>query len=110
MKKLVAFLFVVALCVLAVPSLFVVSSKDTSSLPTAKLRRLNKAVAGEYIVVLKNNLVASTVPSVANELTQRHGGQIKYVYQHALKGFALQASEAQAIALSRDARVDYVEE
>jgi hypothetical protein len=74
------------------------------------LRRLNKAIPGQYIVVLKKDLAASTVPSVANELTQTHGGHIKYVYQHALKGFALQASEVEATALSRDTRVEYVEE
>jgi subtilisin family serine protease len=106
MKKVVACLIAVTLCALALPSLFVVSSQNSLP-PTLKLRRLNKAIPGQYIVVLRNNLDAS---SVANDLTQRHGGQIKYVYEHALKGFALQASEAQAIALSRDARVDYVEE
>ena len=110
MKKVLAFLIVIALCALALPSLFGVSRQNTSSLPTAKLHRLNKAIAGQYIVVFKNDLAPSTLSAVANELTQRHGGQIKYVYEHALKGFALQASEAQAIALSRDARVEYVEE
>jgi subtilisin family serine protease len=107
MKKISALLITVVLCAVALPSLFVVSSHNTTRLPEAKLRRLNKAIAGQYIVVLRNNLDAS---SIANELTQTHGGQIKYVYEHALKGFALQASEAQAIALSRDARVEYVEE
>ena len=109
MKKVVAFLSALVLCALAFPSLFVVSSQNSSP-PTAKLRRLNKAISGQYIVVLKSNLAASTVSSVANELTRTHGGQIKYVYQHALKGFALQASEAEATALSRDTRVEYVEE
>src|SRR6185503_20733090 len=104
MKKVVAFLIVIALCALALPSLFGVSHQNTFSLPTAKLHRLNKAIAGQYIVVFKNDLASSTLSSVANELTQRHGGQIKYVYEHAIKGFALQASEAQAMAVSRDAR------
>jgi subtilisin family serine protease len=107
MKKVVAFLIVVALCALALPSLFVVSSQNTS-LPAAKLRRLKKPIAGQYIVVLHKT--ADAVPSLASELTQKHGGQIKYVYESALKGFALQASEAEATALSRDPRVDYVEE
>ena len=109
MKKFVAFLIVAALCALALPSLFVVSSQNTS-LPAAKMRRLKKPIAGQYIVVLKKTLAAATVPSVASELTQKNGGQIKSVYQHALKGFALQASDAEAVALSRDARVDFVEE
>lgn len=108
MKKVMTSLIALALCGLAHPSLILHGQKPTP-LPTTKLRRLNKAIAGQYIVVFRNNL-APAVSSVANELTQKHGGQIKYVYQHALKGFALQASETQAIALSRDPRVEYVEE
>ena len=110
MKKISALLSAVVLCALALPSLFVVSSQNTPRLPAAKLLRVKKAIANQYIVVFRNDLAPSSLPSVANELTHRHGGQIKYVYEHALKGFALQASEAQAISLSRDARVEYVEE
>ena len=110
MKKILALLITVVLCALALPPLFIVSSQNTTRLPETKLRRLKKAIAGQYIVVLKNSFAPSNVASVADELTQRHGGQIKYVYEHALKGFALQASEAQAIAVSHDARVEYVEE
>ena len=110
MKKTTALLIAFLLCALANPSPFVVSSQNTTQLPAAKLRRVKKAIAGQYIVVFKNALAPSNLSSVANELAHRHGGQIKYVYEHALKGFALQASEAQAMALSRDARVEYVEE
>ena len=77
MKKFVTFLIVVAVCALALPSLFVVSSQTASPLPTAKLRRLNKAIAGQYIVVFRNDVTPATVWSVANELTRTHGGQIK---------------------------------
>ena len=107
MKKVPALLLAITFCALAYPCLITPGQKSTS-LPVAKLHRLNKPIAGQYIVVFKNDIPSST--SVANELTQKHGGQIKYVYEHALKGFALQASEAEAVALSRDARVDYVEE
>ena len=110
MNRLPLFLIAVVLCALAFPPVFVVSSQSKTPQPTVKLRRLQKAIAGQYIVVFKNNLAPSSLSSVANELTQKHGGQIKYVYEHALKGFALQASETQAIALSRDPRVEYVEE
>ncbi len=110
MKKVLAFLVAVALCALATPSLFAISSQNKTPLPAAKFHRLNRAIAGQYIVVLKTDLAPSSVAPVANELTRRHGGKIKYVYKHALKGFALSASEAQAAALSRDPRVEYVEE
>jgi len=64
MKKVVAFLIVVALCAVALPSLFVVSSQNTS-LPAAKLRRLKKPIAGQYIVVLHKT--ADAVRSVASD-------------------------------------------
>jgi Subtilase family/Peptidase inhibitor I9/Domain of unknown function (DUF4214) len=110
MKKIPAFLIGVVLCALALASLFTVSSRDTTPPPTAKLRRLNKAIPGQYIVIFNNDVAPSSVSSQANELTHKHGGQVKYIYEHALKGFALQASEAQATAVSRDPRVEYVEE
>ena len=110
MKKTLTLLIAFVLCALATPSPFVVSSQNATQLPAAKLRRVKKAIAGQYIVVFRNDLTGSSLSSIANELAHKHGGQIKYVYEHALKGFALQASEAQAMALSRDARVEYVEE
>src|SRR5215216_1742651 len=110
MKKVLVFLSAVAFCALALPPHFVVSSQTKTPLPPAKFHRLNKAIAGQYIVVLEDDLAPSSLSSVASELTHRHGGQIKYVYEHALKGFALQASEAQAMALSHDPRVEFVEE
>ncbi len=110
MKKFLVFMGALVLFALTLPSPVVVCSQNKTLLPTAKLHRVNKAIAGQYIVVFKNDLAASSVASVANNLTHRHGGKIKYVYEHALKGFALQASEAEALALSRESRVEYVEE
>ena len=110
MKKVSAFLAAVALCALALPSLFIAYSQNKSTPPATKLRRVDKAIAGQYIVVLKNGAVASEVTSVAQALTVKHGGKVKYIYEHALKGFALQASQASAMAMSRDPRVEYVEE
>ena len=48
MKKIPAFLIVVVLCALALPSNFGVSSQNKTPLPAAKFRRLNKAIAGQY--------------------------------------------------------------
>ena len=53
MKKVVAFLIAMALCALAHPSVVLPRQKPTPLLPTAKLRRLNKAIAGKYIVVFR---------------------------------------------------------
>jgi subtilisin family serine protease len=50
------------------------------------------------------------VLSTARELTGRYGGTVGETYGAALKGFALRASEDEAIALSTDDRVAFVQE
>jgi subtilisin family serine protease len=47
---------------------------------------------------------------VADDLAARHRGKVQRVYQHALNGFAVEMSEADAEAMSKDFRVAYVEE
>jgi subtilisin family serine protease len=75
-------------------------------------------VRGSYIVVLKPDNARSVgepvsnrplVSSLAQQLARAHGGLVDTVYQHALKGFAAQLTEAQATALAGDPRVAYVE-
>ena len=56
MKKVVALLIAVALYAVALPSLFVVSSQNTTSLPAAKFHRLKKPIAGRYILVFKKDV------------------------------------------------------
>jgi len=110
MKRVLSLMATLALCAFVLSSLFVAYGQTQNRLATAKFQRVNKAIAGQYIVVLRKDLGPSSTTVFAKNLTLKHGGKIKYVYEHALKGFALQASEASAIALSRDARVEYVEE
>lgn len=50
------------------------------------------------------------VLSTAQELTSRYGGSVGETYGAALKGFALRASEEEAIAMSRDDRVAFIQE
>jgi hypothetical protein len=50
------------------------------------------------------------VLSLAKELTSRYGGVAGETYGAALKGFALQASEDEAIAMSADDRVAFIQE
>lgn len=52
----------------------------------------------------------AAVLSLAAELTSRYGGIVVETYGAALKGFALKASEEEAIALSMDDRVAFVQE
>ncbi len=80
-----------------------------------KLRKNPNKIANQYIVVLDDSVVGekgaySISPYVADDLAARHRGKVKRVYQHALNGFAVEMSEADAEAMAKDFRVAYVEE
>jgi aqualysin 1 len=77
-----------------------------------------RPVPDSYVVVLKPAEAAThafarprpSVPQVAIELAGRHGGRLVHLYQHALEGFAVRMTPAEARALADDPRVDYVEQ
>ena len=70
------------------------------------------AVKDSYIVVLADtpNLRERGVPAIARQLAARNAGTIKYVYQSALKGFAVTMTDSHARRLAADPAVDYVEQ
>jgi subtilisin family serine protease len=85
---------------------------------TSDVRAATDPVAGSYIVVFKADAVRSAaepssqrplVAEAARELARAHGGDVSFVYQHALKGFAVRLTPARAEALADHPRVAYVE-
>src|SRR6266498_439044 len=69
------------------------------------------AVAGSYIVVLKDSAVkTAAVSAEATSLAGQYGGQVSRTYSTALHGFAMHASETQAKQLAADDSVAYVEQ
>ena len=89
----------------------VLPSKEVGQM--AQLLRKPKAVPGEYIVVLREDVkdVALRGPSdVAREMVAARGGQVMHTYERALKGFWVRMSEAQVRELLTDPRVAYIEE
>ena len=66
------------------------------------------AVADRYIVALKDRTAA--VSASANALADSYGGQVKYTYEHALRGFSVVIGERQARRLAADPRVEFVEQ
>src|SRR5947208_3085532 len=89
------------------------AGQDASTLVTSrKLLRSQHAIPGEYIVVFNETqgLAAQSVPATAQELATAHGGQVMRTYSHALKGFSVRMTEAQALVLAADPRVKYVAE
>jgi len=75
-----------------------------------KFRRTQKAIPGQYIVVLNDSIARTDVAQTAQVLALTHGGQVRFTYEHAVKGFAIAITEAAAKALSKNPNVEYVEE
>jgi len=63
-------------------------------------------IENQYIVLFKDNL--SDPPGLARSLTRAHGGTIRFVYRHALKGFAATLSEQALVAIRQHPDVAYV--
>lgn len=82
---------------------------------TAKFKRVDKGVPNQYIVVLNQSYVDSAVaePSVRSNseyLQYVYGGTVKRNFGNAIKGYVSEMTESQAMRLSRDERVAYVEQ
>jgi hypothetical protein len=78
---------------------------------TGKFRRVTDPILNQYIVVLDDNTPRGLVTSVAGEMARVDGGSVRHIYRYAIKGFSLYGmSEAGAVALSLDPRVEFVEE
>ena len=86
------------------------SSERGSQQDKLKFRKVEKPILDQYIVVLKDDVPASEVSSRAASLVLARGGFVRHIYKSALKGFAATMREKEAIALSQDPSVDYVEE
>ncbi len=64
------------------------------------------AVPGSYVVVLKPGAAVDT----AAALSARHGGEVRSVWRHALRGYALRADAATAAKVAGDPRVAFVQQ
>ena len=67
-------------------------------------------IPNRYIVVLNENVSRSDLSSIAANLTTPFRGRIHHVYDKVLGGFSVELSEEQAMAVSEDPRVAFVEE
>jgi subtilisin family serine protease len=110
MKKTAVFLTVGLFCVMLFASI-----PTRSAGQNGKVRKKANRIENSYIVVLDDSVVggkgAFSISSyVADDLASRHNGKVKHVYKHAINGFSVEMSEADAEALSQDFRVALVEE
>ncbi|HSP81589.1 MAG TPA: S8 family peptidase, partial [Myxococcaceae bacterium] len=74
--------------------------------------RAEKPGPTEYIVVLKEQPgpSAAAISGVAQAMAGQHGASVLRTYEHALRGFVIRGSEAQARALANNPNVAYVQE
>lgn len=89
--------------------------QSASAQKTGKFWRAEKGVPNQYIVVLNESYLdkAAAEPSVRSNseyLKYVYGGNVKSTFARAIAGFVGTMSERQAIALSRDERVAFVEQ
>jgi serine protease len=102
------------------PNLAACALALVSTVAFAGVQKAAQPIAGQYIVVLKTEAVRPpnagladnrpTLPQVAQEIADRHRGNLGRQFGHALQGFTLAVDAAAAEALSRDPRVAYVAE
>jgi Peptidase inhibitor I9 len=88
--------------------------------PASKFVKSKKPIANRYIVVLNDDVVSDKAPlevrraqvtAIANSHAQTYGGKFDYIYETALKGYAIELpNEAAAIAISNLPEVRWVEE
>jgi subtilisin family serine protease len=112
---------------LAVSLLVVATATAATAVPAAaapaagqiRLAGTADAVAGSYIVILKDAAVGgragsrtalAAAGSTSNGVAARYGAQVRRVYGAALNGFQASMAEAAAKRLAADPRVAYVEQ
>jgi len=92
----------------------------STSAMAAELVTTKNPIPGQYIVVLKDSAArlatergrssVATVPTVASRLASRHRFKLRQSYQHALRGFAINANDRTLASLLADPAVAHVYE
>jgi subtilisin family serine protease len=118
-----------ALVVMSVPRATISQSTEGDGLsyptkqsltPQTKFIKVQNAIPNKYIVVLNDDVVSdqakseirhAQVSAIASDLARVHGGKVGFIYETALKGFSIELkSEEEAIKLSQNPQVNWVEE
>jgi subtilisin family serine protease len=99
----------VALALVTLPTLLGSAAAQTPPPAHGQVEHVDDAVPNQFIVTLKSD-DPSAVPAEASWLASRHGGHLLDVYQHALHGFSVQMSSAEASALAADPAVEAVQQ
>ncbi|AKS42526.1 S8 family serine peptidase [Wenzhouxiangella marina] len=85
----------------------------------AEFREVERPIAGEYIVVLRESAAKlayeqrTNVPSVAtvaSTMARRYGVSLDHTFSHVLRGFVVRASDKALVNMLLDDRIAYIEE
>src|SRR5262245_3931894 len=104
------------LCLLALCAAVYMFVPVSAQQGNGRFRRSEARIQNSYIVVLdadapgQSGDFGATAAAAAQLLRGVGGARLGFVYSHALSGFSAQMTEAQAVALSNNPRVAYVEE
>lgn len=90
----------------------------TTALTAGEVLRADNPIRGRYIVVLKGEEAPGqqgsapglAVASQARLLAEQHGGAVGRTFQHAVRGFVLDATAEAAALVAQDPSVAFVEE
>ena len=121
MKKLLVAFAAVALICIGLTLIPMLTNKSQAQEKAAfqqtnqKFRRVERKIPNRYIVVLEDWTAgklgnASTADVAAEELSTVYRGKVGRVFKNALNGFVVTLDEKQALELSKDNRVKFVEE
>lgn len=69
---------------------------------------VSQVIPGQYIVVLNDNV--ADVDRTVSALARSHSGEVRHVYQHALKGFAVKMSDQAAMRMAENPAIKYIEQ
>jgi subtilisin family serine protease len=118
-------ILVISLVILVVVALPLTTSSQNQGRrgplgPQSKFKKVSNALPNRYIVVLDDDVASNDLPrearlervtEIANSHARAHLGKVDYIYETALKGYAIELpNEAAAIAISRMPQVRWVEE
>src|SRR5262245_40603958 len=85
-------------------------SGDTSEDSSSFIRAANP-IAGRYIVVLNpETMEAPDVDTASTRISRDYSASVHLTYHHAVTGFAAAMTEDDALSMSHDSRVAFVEE
>jgi hypothetical protein len=94
-------------------SLFAILIMLCTAVPAAEAARFKRSmnrIEGRYIVMLNDDIPAADVDRLASVLARQHQGRVLGTMKHAMRGFGVQLTEAQARALMYHPFVAQVEE